>query len=310
VIAQLTALVTLYARNGVSGVKACDEFRTLVATHEASDNFNVEREMVEVAQTNLEATVACQHSYREQVIQSLKQIRRVRADKSRFPIYRDLVREGYAHVWSDGQRTSFEEACTVLAEWGDFFLSFTSYNPAKPGINPINQDHELLFGVDVGKTRDREVVEKNLLAEYLYGRLLNGGYSGYYYLHDVDPREVIPTLIGRAKRSIAFVQLLQRSMFRRYPDNYCFEEFRAAAERASRALVFVMSEPREAFVAMVDVPDDLMIWHQTALSHAAVVLAPAQTSADVRENIWKIEKLLIGAIEAAHRRLLDSVPPD
>lgn len=308
--AKVEALLEFYASFGVEGVKTREEFVSFCREHEHEDGFNDVLNEVRTAQSRLENDVIGQHSRREEVVQSLKHLRRVRLNEQRRFIYRELVRRGFAAAWTAPQRAHFEEACDKLEGWHDFFLSFTSYNEAKPSFNFVNQDHQLLLNLG-GLTLQRpEAIDQNLLAQYLHQRLGAGGYTGYYYPHDVDPRTVVQKLVEEAKRSLAFVQLLQRSMFRRYPDNYCQMEFAAASTEPSRVLVFVMSEARDDFLSMPDVPDELQGWYEAAMTHPAIVLKPAETVEEVYATLRTIRTHLIGMVEKAHQRLLEGVPPD
>ncbi len=110
-----------------------------------------------------------------------------------------------------------------------------------------------------------------------------------------------------ARDCFAFIQLVDGSMFQRYP-NWCYVEFEAAAEDPSRVLIFVMGEPFASFISRDRVREKLLEWHARVVAEEAVVLAPATTEAEARSAVKLINDKIAARVEAARAQLYGKVP--
>jgi hypothetical protein len=303
----LDQLITLYARHGVQGVQNSSAFQRLcdAQTHEAT--FHIQRMRVERAQARLEARLRAQ-TPREQVVQALKVMRRPADDEAK-RLYRELVARGFAGSWSPAQQTYFQAAARKVQEWDDYFLSFTAHNPDRPNPSLLNIDYEILLLL--GSRKELTVPEsanRNLVAELVHARLRGDGLRGYFYPEWREEGKVALALTDRASRCFAFVQLVELTLFQRFP-NYCQLEFNAARVDPSQALVFVLTRPYDEFVAMEDdVHDELVDWYEVLVERQGVPFAPAQTHDAALEVLRVIKTDIAQRIRDAGDRLYDGVP--
>jgi hypothetical protein len=305
----LEQLLSLYAEHGADGVRHADAFQHLCDEHghEGESDFHKVRDHVEHAQRRLEKLLSHQ-THREQVVQALKQLSRPAVEDVR-PLYPELVRRGFARAWSEEQRAYFEMASEKFASWDDYFLSFTTHNPFRPDLNVLNVDHSVLIWVGMRvEVKSPEGSEQNLLAKLLHVRLHDEGLRGYYYPDQREDNDIAAALVERASGCFAFVQLVEPTLFQRYP-NYCHMEYDAAAGDESRALVFVTGRPHEDFEAIEGVHDELFDWHDTMIHRQAVTLMPAATTDDAQLVLRRIKLDIAQRVRDARQRLYDDVPP-
>jgi hypothetical protein len=303
----LDELVSLYAKHGVAGVQASLAFQDLCDAQAGDPDFDAQRMSVERAQARLEKRLAGQLPH-EQVIQALRQMRRPAAVDSK-RVYRELVTRGFARKWSPAQRTYFNAAVEKVQQWDDYFLSFTAHNPSHPNPSLLNVNYQMLIWIGVRREITLpEGAERNLVAELLNVRLHDEGLRGYFYPDQREDGDITQALTREASQCLAFVQLVEPTLFQRYP-NYCQLEFEAASLDPSRGLVFILTRPYADFEAVADAVDDrLADWYDVLMSRQGVPFLAAPTAEAALEALKLIKDQIATRIRDAAERLYDGVP--
>jgi len=237
-------LVELYAKGPVAQVHADADYQALCAQNVGDTAFNGERLRIENLRDSIDESIGPRTSYRDQVQFALRLLRRIPKDEGQAHC-RSLILKTYGAKWSDPQREYFEKKSLLLVEAKDFFLSFTSRNPAAPGLNQINRNHEFFIKdrIGVAAYNKADLGKQNLLAEAIYQLLQDQQLAGFYYpLHEGNNKEVEEKLRGNCIRCLSFVQLVQGEIFR-YLDapkrNWCHFEFTEVEAIDTERILFV-----------------------------------------------------------------------
>lgn len=304
----LEGIVSAYAEHGAEGVKSDEEFRELCEQHR--DDTSFDRTISDVSEVAglLERTLA-QQTQQNQVAFALKTFYGYRAQPDRQMICHTLTQKRYAKNWSEAQSEYYEGAIEKLQQWQDYFLSFTNHNPLAGEVLMVNNEHKRLIKLGLGKSFNTpHTVEENLLAKMLDYRLRNAALEGYYYPNHRNHDGAVEERIQReAQASFAFVQLLQDTMFQKWP-NFCKLEFDAARQDESRMLIFIMVAARHEFIRREAVDNRMHDWHDVIMSHDVVELIPATTHRTAQEMLDLIRKRVVEPVKAARRQLFESVP--
>jgi hypothetical protein len=310
----LDALITLYAEHGVEGVREEQAFQLLCDEHAGEGDFRATLHRVRDLQEQLERALSNQ-PYQRQVAVALEMFNTFRREKDKQAICLELIRRRYFENWSPKQREYFEDSSRKLADWRDYFLSFTSFNPTEGQVSFVNNQHRILIRHGFGQSfRPPDTVKKNLLAQLLHYLLKNKPLDGFYYPEHTSDTQVEKKLINEAGRSFAFVQVLQSVMFDRdtWP-NFCQIEYDAAASDDSKTFVFVMAEKRGGFISGNSVDNRLQAWHGAVMAQPSLELEPTplptRTTNDViATNLDEIQKGVVEQVELARRSLFTNVP--
>lgn len=306
----LDELVELHAKHGLSGLRGAKRFKKLCDEHLDDTGFNGTLELVQSVQALLERRVERPGlTHREQVRAALEVLSNFRDSQEGAPACQGIVRRRYAPHWGDTYATYFDEAAQKIVTWNHYFLSFTSYNPAEGFELPINQTFKKLIREELGRTvKPAERTTANLVAELLNRLLSTSQLRGFYYVKHRDTQDVEVKLKTEAKRSFAFVQIVESSMFGNRNPNYCFIEYCAAHDDPSRRLIFVMPEPRDDFIEPDLVHFALVDWYERVLAKDAVPLTPVQSRAEVAAAINCLRSRVVEQVKAARLQVYDQIP--
>lgn len=303
----LEQMIGLHAKHGAEGVEQDPAFQAMCESHRSDTGFNSMLNQLRDVARQLEDGL---HDLtpREQVGWSLRIFNSFRREKEKQAICRELTRRRFYGTWTREQRAHFDQASEKLEHWSDYFLSFTNFNPAEGEVIFVNNEYKRLITEGLGRRiGPPETMKKNLLARLLQYRLENKPLQGFFYPEHRDPQEVEPRLKQEARRSFAFVQLLQSSMFNKWP-NFCKIEYDAAAEDPSKTLIFVMAENRAGFISRELVDNRLHNWYDGIMARDALELEPARTSADIRATLNEIQERVVLQVESARRSLFEHIP--
>jgi hypothetical protein len=300
-------IVAAYAEHGVEGVKRDQDFLDLCARHADDTGFDATVNRISDVAAGLERVLEAQEP-RDQVIFALKLFYAHRNEERRRGICRELTERRYYTRWSDEQRGYYDQACMKLERWRDYFLSFTNYNPTEGEVMFVNNQHKRLINLGLGRSHGApEAIKENLLARLLDYELRNVPLDGFFYPKYREPGEVEERLLREAQASFAFVQLVQNSMFDKWP-NYCQSEFDAAREDEARTLIFVLAGPRADLIAREDIVTGMHDWHEAISARDAVELKPAVTLAEARELVTMIREQVVAPVRSARAHLFKGVP--
>jgi hypothetical protein len=303
----LDDVIDAYARSGVAGVRHDGDFRAMAEEHGEDPDFRAMVSRVSAIAGELERTTRGVEA-RDQVISALELFNSHRNRSEGAAICGKLTRRRYAAKWSQSQRDYYERAIQKLEHWMDYFLSFTNYNPTAGEVMFVNNQHKRLINTGLGQTfRPPATREENLVARLLEYMLRNSPLHGYFYPKARDPQDVRARLQREARRCLAFVQLVQNSMFEKWP-NYCHDEFEAAREDASRIMIFVITVPLSQFIKRANVENQMHGWHEAITKPDVVDLEPTDKIAQVRELLAKLETHVIGRVASARDDLIGNVP--
>jgi len=236
----LTELVDIYGRQSADKASQDPQYIAICKANDANTLFHYERLRVEKMRRLLEKALDIQETRQSQLKSALKifEWRLAPDNNQEDEIVRLLVRAAWYPQWTAKQQTYFDMTVDTLRDGIDYFLSFTQRNSVG-GKNPVNSFHRYLiesFGIDPGNS------EKNELASAL-DRSLRGSrykFEGFFFpMHEDDSIEVTKKLRDAMERALVFIQIVQNDMFNKRfkPDeNYCFDEFRMAADQRKKTI--------------------------------------------------------------------------
>ena len=300
-------LVSLHAEHGLDGVKGVPQYQALCARHSGDpglpSTLNCVRDVLEQLEVGLQGLP------KEQVRFALEELSGCRLESDRLSICRELVMRRSAQYWSQAQREYFAVASDKIANWNQFFLSFTSFHPTPREVLFVNNRHCRL--IDYGLKQvfgPPDTLSENLLARLINYLLEGHDLSGFYYTKHRDDRDVEEKLRSEAGRSVAFVQILAGSMFRRWP-NFCWLEYDAAAADATRSVIFVMPERRDEFIKRHNVDRRLRAWYDVAVKKLdAASLVPVTEHETIEATLSELEREVVGRVQRAWDRLFEAIP--
>lgn len=299
-------IAALYAEHGADNAGTHPDFLELERQHDSDTGFDAAVNRVSVLARKLEEELEGRiHS--RQVKQALQVFNSHKKRPRRQKICRELTRRRYARHWSQAQRDYYEEASEKLL-WRDYFLSFTNYSPTDGTVMLINRDHMTLIRAGLLRSiKPHEAARENLLAELLNYELRNAPLDGYFYPSERGASDVEECLMREARESFVFVQLVQNSMFEKWP-NYCLNEFEAAFEDRSRKMIFVMSVPFREFIERQWIDDRMHDWHAAIQRPDIVELEPVTTPARAQALLREIRKRVVRPVIEARNELYENVP--
>lgn len=303
----LEDLVALHGEHGVDGLQEARGFHALCERYRGDRGFHSTLAYVADVARPLEYAVAEQMP-RDQVAFALKVLNTFRRQPPKQQICIDLTIQRCAPRWSAAQKDYYQRASHKLANWRDYFLSFTNNNPTHGHVIAINNEHKRLisegFGQRFGPPR---TTQENLLAHLLNYLLRNRLLDGYFYPDERGAADVEATLRDEAATAFAFVQLVQCAIFDRWP-NYCMMEFDAAVQDESRAVVFVFAEKREGFVSRELIDIRMHDWYDSVMVPDAVEIVQTSSAAEARAVIEMLRRRVVGRVESARQELFRNVP--
>ncbi len=299
-------LVDLYARLGVAGVKEDAAAIELLTAREHDNAFNTALGSVSDIAEQLEGDLEGQLP-NDQVSSALGLLNSLRNEEGKQKIARELARRRYGPQWTAAQLDHFDKACRKLA-WRDFFLSFTNFNPAAGEVQMVNFQHRRLIEHTLGKVyKPPANVKTNMFARVVRYYLVNNSLEGYYDPEDKEPGVALDNLEKAARSSLAFVQVVQNTMFAKWP-NYCLIEWQAAVKDDDRTLIFVMSGNRQGFIKKARVDNRMHGWYEAIDEHHTVEIEPASTMAEIRAAVAELEGQVAEKVEKIRLDLIEQVP--
>ncbi len=300
-------LAALHAEYGLEDVKTVDRYQQLCAEHEHNPGLAVTLNTIRDVYEGLVQGLS--GGAREQVTYALEELAGYIPDDERVSICRELVLGRFSELWSEAQRVYFQDASRKLETWRLFFLSFTTYHPTPGEVLYVNSRHRRIIEAGLQQTfGPPHTLEVNLLAR-LINYQLESTFSrkGYYYPNHKDVRDVEEKLKDYAARSQTFVQVVQSSMFNRWP-SYCKMEFDAATADGERPLVFVMSDARDEFIDRADVDFRLRNWYDCVKRKEVLSLKPAQNQAEVDVLLEKLKEHVASQVRQSRREIFNAIP--
>jgi hypothetical protein len=301
-------VIRVYAEHRVADADTQPVFLELERQQEKDGNpgFGATVNRVKAVAGKLEGTIEG-HLPCDQVKMALQVFNTYKKRPGRQKICCELIRHRYAEHWSQDQRDYFEGATEKLL-WRDYFLSFTNYNPTAGKVMLVNREHMQLIRAGLLRSiKPPETSNENLLAELLDYELRNAPLEGFFYPDQRGAADVEECLMREARESFVFVQLIQNSMFEKWP-NYCLDEFQAACEDQSRKMIFVMSVPLHEFIERQWIDERMHGWHDAIKKPDIVELEPVTTPARAQALLREIKKRVVRPVQEARNELYDNVP--
>lgn len=307
-------LLEIYSRQKADEVGDDPDYCALCERYEKDRPFDGLRNSIERTKRELESTVGIQNSPQESVKQALKALNKRRFSKPDREVCLELIRKTYSGLWNDAQQDYFKEGSEQLMDWQDFFLSFTSRNPAPKQVNAVNTDHYYLIDhIIPGALEKNDLSKNNLLAEAIHCLLVNQPLRGFYYPTHKGKSEIVKEKLQEAARcSFAFVQLIQNHMFVTYP-NYCHFEYTEATQHdqhAARRLIFVMDGEYQNLIDEGEIDFRLGNWYDDVKSRDPAEIKPTRwPDPDViNENYQCLLTQVVQEVKNVKHRLFENVP--
>lgn len=306
-------LIELYAGASIAEVHASAAYQKLCEVNAGNAAFHAERSRVEEARQNLDAHVALGEGSKQQVADTLRLLRRLKQRSEQQEIVMALARRLFGGGWTRAQEKYYERWAPFVVGARDYFLSFTSRNPASPRAqNQINRLHRYFIREILGRDRFNELnpITVNALAEAVHYLLRNKQLQGYYYPeHEDDGTVVRSKLQHECANSFAFVQLVQNEMFQFYATspNWCEFEYNQAKDTDRERVLFVQIEvPINAGAVAINFTD----WHQDFSDRGNVVLDQTvrYVTRTIDDNDKRISAKLADQIKRTEEAIYGGVP--
>ena len=300
-------LIELYADLGVDGVKEDADARALLQEHENDDPFNSILNHVKDIAGQLERDTEGQ-TPAGQVRSALALFNTLKRHSDRQRYAYELALRRYGRYWTQAQKEYMQMACRKLA-WKDFFLSFTSHNPADGEVQLVNSQHKDLIIHALGDVfKAPEIVKTNMFARVLRYYLVNGPLTGYYDPEHRGPGEVEKLLRREVVSALAFVQVVQSTMFMKLP-SFCMFEYDAAVEDGEpRTMVFVMPGRKSELIRRYAVDNSLHSWYDAIDRAHNVEIEPAEDLAEIKAAVSLIQTQIVRKVAEARDGLIENVP--
>ena len=321
-------LVEIYARCETSEIKKDNSFIYLRDKHEENPIFQKQNQAAYEIKRRLEKRIQSQTSIKNQVCEALYLISQLikSGDEDNIRFCYDLIRKIYCDSWGNSRWDYFDKSYQLLLDCHDYFLSFTSRNLTPHEINDPNRRYRRLISVILGRSRFKEAEEEssNLLAEAINHLLKSSGLKGFfYYDHEGDSQIVMEKLEKGYKKSLTFVQIIQKEIFLKpkNQENYCYYEFSHAKHEFSEyeaeiylpmkeRFFFVLAEKSYKNLADIwgEIPFDYIEWYEFVQSKDPFVLERPPTTQEIENHIEEIETNLIEKIRDVKRGIFRNVP--
>lgn len=300
-------LIELYADLGVEGVKEDADARALLEEHHDDDPFNSILHHVKDIAEQLERDTGGQ-TPAGQVRSALALFNTLQRHGDRQRYAYELALRRYGRYWTQAQKEYLLKACRKLA-WKDFFLSFTSYSPTDGEVQLVNTQHKDLIIHALGDVfRAPEIVKTNMFARVLRYYLANGPLEGYYDPEHESPGVVEELLQREVGSALAFVQVVQSTMFIKLP-SYCKFEYEAAvADGEPRAMLFVVPGRRSELIKRHAVDNSLHSWYDAIDRAHNFEIEPAEDLKEVKATVRLIQTQIVRQVAEARDSLIKNVP--
>lgn len=306
-------LIELFSRGPIDSVYDSDDYQKLCHANVEDPTFNELRNKIEEIRHKLDDHMNKSKSYREQVQNALRLLRRLEKDEKK--ISRTLVLNMLntkALKWSIEARKYYEEKSEFMIDAVDYFLSFTNRNPGSPDQNDINRNHQHFICQSLGCEYNPKI-NCNLVAKTVHYHLSNRLFSGFYYpQHEGNNDDVKEKLSKNCIGSLAFVQLIQAAMFKNIcgSPNWCFFEYNLAYGEDPKRILFVQIE-EDIREDGIDAAFDG--WYQNFVNKDSIKLRSTWKHSDdleevIYENRHLIRDKLSQQIEEAVNRIYLAIP--
>ena len=248
-------LLGVYSQAPAQEVHASNAYQTLLKKYPEGSAirlvFDYERDILQEARELVDAQLGQTdppRSQKHQVEMALRLLRR-RESNEKKEAWRELIRRTYAKAWQPPQLEYFEKKSELVMNGHDYFLSFTSRNPAAPNINVVNRTNQYFIIESLGRDQYdlADKTKNNLVAETVQYHLKNSDFTGFYFKdHEGDNTQTKEKLRSNCVQSLAFVQLVQTAMFRYVAEapNWCFFEYETTRAEDDNRILFVLIEEK------------------------------------------------------------------
>ncbi len=162
--------------------------------------------------------------------------------------------------WEPGEREQYDWRCVAVAEWDDYFFSYTSREAGS-----INSRFWAILappGVEAPKPTESEA--NNLVAQRGHERLDRNNLSGFFARHDLKIGDDFnQKMLARCEAAYAFVQLIELSSFDGSDTNWCFREYTRfiKTQGARERCIFIVAAKDLKSVTPAILPPPFADWH-------------------------------------------------
>ncbi|MCU0286942.1 MAG: hypothetical protein MUF15_11155 [Acidobacteria bacterium] len=147
-----------------------------------------------------------------------------RRSKDDFHLCKDVIKKGIYNNWNINQQNYFHKGCEMIADWKDYFISYTDRNH-----HETNTDFEHIILDVFGKQfYDQNKEKYNCLPHLVVHYLQGHGLKGFFDKNNITCGDVIGEEIYKHCTSVyTFVQLveLETLKYDERKNNWCFHEF-------------------------------------------------------------------------------------
>ncbi len=310
-------LIEIFAHcNNISNLKKNQDYIKLCHENLGRDWFNAERERVEKIYRSLGITVGKQSSLKNQVIEALILLNRIKTQEEKNICYA-LIIKVYSNQWKNGKLDHFEKYYDALQKNYDYFLSFTDRNPTPEYDNYINVNYRYFIKKLLGKEFNKANQKENLLARAIHYLLeSSGNKKGFFYPQkEGDNQEVEEKLKSACEHCFVFIQLIQNIMFTDGNEtNYCHFEYCHARKCLAdkKEFIFLLAEKSHDSLKQIhrDVCFKYDEWYRDILERDKIILEPTEkyNQTEILKMIGKIRKNLVEKIDKIKWEIIEDVP--
>ena len=278
--------------------------------------FDTEREKVEKIKLFLEKTVGKQSSPRNQVIEALILLNRMKTEEEKNICYA-LIIKGYSNQWKQSQLAHFNKYDDALRKNYDYFLSFTDRNLTPGYDNYINVKYKYLIKSLLGQEFKKANQKDNLLALAIHYLLKSSGNKkGFFYPQKQgDSQEVEEKLKSACENCFVFIQLIQNIMFTSCNEtNYCYFEYCHARQclAGKKGFIFLLAEKSHDSLKAIhhDVYFEYDEWYCDILRRDNIILEPTEkyNQKHISKLLDIIRKNLVDKIDKIKWSIIEDVP--
>ncbi|MDJ0899387.1 MAG: hypothetical protein QNJ55_11305 [Xenococcus sp. MO_188.B8] len=310
-------LIEIFAECDIDNLEENQDYIKLCHENNRKVWFDALRARIEKIKKRLEITVGKQSSLKNQVIEALTLLNRMKTEEEKNICYELIIKE-FSNQWQQSQLDHFKKYYNALQNNYDYFLSFTDRNPTRQyGSYYLNPNYEYLTRRLLGKKFIKDHEKVNLLARAIHYLLESrGNIKGFFYPQkEEDNQEVKAKLISACEHCFVFVQIIQNIMFADSKDsknpNYCHFEYCHACKclESKKRFIFLLAEKSHDSLKDFyrNVHPDCDEWYQDILSRDKIILQHAEKK-DVMKMIKTIRKNLVEKIDKIKWEIIEDVP--
>lgn len=141
-----------------------------------------------------------------------------------FQLCKDVIKKGIYKTWTKDLQEYFDSGCEMIAEWKDYFISYTNRNLHETNTDFKDVIPEVLGHEFYTRTKDKANCVPHVIVHFLNGH----GLKGFFDKDNITCGDVIKEEIYKHCTAVyAFVQLVELETLK-YDEgktNWCFHEF-------------------------------------------------------------------------------------